>query len=481
VDRASELTRPSSFAQRLDQIAIASLVVIVSAAYGAATATRPLLAVGMILCAAAVVVVLVMPVRWLAPAAILGAASVPVLLLESRVRGLPLNGTPFTGQARLLICLLIVALIRSRHVRPRAARAVVIGAASYALILLFEVLVSAATNQVYSHMWADLYRQLAYMAALPIGVIAATAARERGELDAFLRTVAYAGTAAMCAAVAFWAWGRGLLPLPSAVTNVLEEARATQVYGTRISFPLLDDSPNLAAVAFVLVAAFVVPALSVSRRRTDRWMGFSCVAAAAGAVLVTGSRTGTIAFAAAAVVAIWMARKRTLKLTVIAVGAVVAVSAIVYSHFPASRAVSTQSDTLVARQAIWKQAAADVTAHPIVGSGYHFSARDKFVEPATGQGAAVARHASVHSEYLGVLVDGGVVAASFFSIFLVTCAHMGRRLSQRTARRADGVGAMAFLAALAVSMTVSASLQSAVVAIIVWLFLGVQSALVEDA
>jgi len=238
--------------------------------------------------------------------------------------------------------------------------------------------------------------------------------------------------------------------------------------------------PHTAAVAFVLLASIPTPILLGSDIRRDRRVAIALALLACGAVLVTQSRTGLLTLAAAAVpMALSMVRGSRRARVVPVIGACLVLGVVGYRHFPADRALSAHADTLVAREAIWRQAVVAFENHPALGNGYHFTASNPFVEPATRFGAPVARNASVHNEYLGVLADGGVLGAALFAAVLILFIRTARRARLTRLVPNAGSAAAGFVAAMFVSMASGADFESAVDAIYIWLFLGVLTVLGE--
>jgi hypothetical protein len=421
-----------------------------------------------------------LPLFAFAPTMVVGAALIPSILVEGKVGGLPVEGTPLGGQVRLLLCLVFVALIRSRTVRIRPVGPIRIAVLAYLALVLFEVVVSLIEGRIYGGIWADLYRQLGYMSAFIIGSLAARDAIARGDGLKLFRWLAVSAGTVMSTALVYWLWSRSDLTVPHALGRVFQDARANYPYGDRVSFPFLDDSPNLAAVAFVVLAAAAGAILLYSTTRRDRRIAITVFAFAAGATLVTGSRTGFVALIAAAVPILFaLPRQRRRGHAVIALAMAATIASLGYQSFPTTRALSAHDDTFVARRAIWSQAWSVVREHPLIGNGYHYSANDPFVEPASAYGSAVSRPASVHNEYLGVLVDGGLVGAFAFSAVLFALARATRAL-RRVGDASLAMSATSTLVAFAVSMLAGATLASAVLAMLFWLFLGIQSAHLES-
>jgi O-antigen ligase len=449
----------------------------VSVAVGAAVGLRTGVAVAVLAGALLVVLLFAMPIYWFAGAAIIGTALVPILLIESHIRGLPLGATPLAGQARLVLILVAVALVRFREWSVRISRAALFALIAYATLVVFEVIVAVALHNTYEAIWSDLYRQCSYVVAFAIGAISASAANRNEVTRSLARSTAVAGIAVLLMLLTFWAWMHDLVGVPSSLQQIFSDARSSYPYGARVGFPFLNDSPNLAAVAVVVLAAFALPILAESSEMRDRVLGALYLTLVVFGLLATGSRTGIVSCATAiAIVAYRSLRGRGRAWKFLAVAIVGTVGLVALHQMPKSRALSAQGDTLIAREAIWQQATYTFYRHPVSGEGFRFSATDRFTEPATRYGSSVARGASVHNEYLGVLVDGGAIGAICFGLFLGGCVRLARAVDRRDSA-ATGTAAFAFLGAALSSMILGASLQSASIATFFWLVLGVQAVL----
>jgi O-antigen ligase len=287
--------------------------------------------------------------------------------------------------------------------------------------------------------------------------------------------------------VVYWAWTAGLLGDKLPILNgVFADTRSASSYDPHRSvFPLVQDSPNVGAIAFVLLAAFLVPPLIHAGGKRNARLAVVLSVAVLGAVLSTQSRTGLIALAVAPWPFVLRRHDRRLRRRVIAGVLLVAVLALGgYQAFPHGRDFSNPA-TIISRQQIWRQAVDRFLDKPLLGHGYHYSANANFVEvavnpPADGS-SPPAEYKSVHNEYLGAVVDGGVVGGVVLAYLLLTLSRTGARLSRRGGiAGAEGAGVSCMLLALLVAMTANAALQSAAVSTLFWLFFGIAAARAEQ-
>lgn len=405
---------------------------------------------------------------------VMALVSEPSVLFLNREGILPSPGPLFGGQGRVLAALAVVLYLRTATSRgdgrlPADARKLLLW---FGALLTVQV-VSAALAGRTGDALGDLPREISYVLAFPIGRYAAAQfATTRGRAPIYF-TLAGAATLAACASVAYWLYVRDGVALP-VVERTMSLAAAWSPYEPgRSIFPFLDDSPNLGATAFVSLAAFVAPALYLSSSRRGQLVGVAVAAAAFAAVMSTGSRSGLVAaFAAAAafgVLAFRMGRRRTA--TAVAIIVILGGSAAA-TFAPRATQISTTTGTLVAREQIWREAMKTVAAKPVVGFGFHYSARSVFVESATSGGASASKLSSIHNGYLAQLVDGGVVGFVFFAAILVLVCRTGADLRRNEASAAEGTALLTYLAGLTIAMAAGATLDSAVNAIIFWLVLG---------
>jgi O-antigen ligase len=341
--------------------------------------------------------------------------------------------------------------------------------------LTFTALVGAFSGQPGSGFTSHLSREALYPLALVIGLIAGTAALRDRRLLSSYRALAWVALAIYLSSIVYWLWTDG--SLSGSTLDSLFEPIKSQVYGAHRSiFPFSEDSPNLAAVAFVLVAAFTSPPL-LSRDRGDRLLGILVMIGALGAVLTTQSRTGVFALAAAAL-AMWFGRSRSgssVRLLLTGAGAVIALVLVSAAVLPQSRELSFTTGTFQARQEIWQQAWDTFGGAPLIGRGFDYSAGSRFsLSGTTGSPSFVT---SAHSEPLAQLVDGGLLGATLFLIVAGSFVWLGARLRRRSLPEGCRTGYLALLFAAAVAMVDSVLTKSAVCITVLWLFFGFACAL----
>jgi O-antigen ligase len=428
---------------------------------GIGVAVRPTAAVVAAVVALVGAACLLLPVRHL-----------PALLLAITIvmPSLVLTGIGGSGQARAIIVVLALALVRSVGARARpAVPGVLLAAIGAALaVTLISALVATArpAHQVGSS--SDLFRVLLYPLAGGVGFLGAAAAKRDGAILGLARSVALLGMIAALLSVWYWAWrAAGLAPLSSSLWH--QVASSSGFSSSRSLFPFVQDSPNLGAVIFVLTAAFAAPSLLLARRRRDRGLGVMTVIAALAAVLTTQSRTGLFAAGAAAVVYLLLVQRGGGKRAPVAVTLVLLVlaSAFVFATFPAER---KSGDTLQSRVQIWGQAERSFLNRPVLGHGFEYSFVGNFVEPASG--ASSSHNQSTHDDVLSALVDVGVVGGAVLVGVLGLMVVLARRALADPHSRRLGIGYSCMLAAFVVGGVDNSLTQSAAVATFEWLAFG---------
>ncbi|MBA3735468.1 MAG: O-antigen ligase family protein [Actinobacteria bacterium] len=450
---------------------------------GLAVVLHPTLSIGLVLTAALLGVLAVVPLYFFAPAVLAGTVVIPLFLLESHARGLSLASTPLAGQGRLLlllaaVCLTRVVLERRIIKLPSLETAAV---SLYALGLLVSLAVASTRQNWYSGIVSDLARQLTYPLAFVVGVVASRSASTTAGRLSLYRATACVGIGACSLSTLWWAWEKGHLPIRiPLLTTLFEHSLAASVYASgRSTFPFTDDSPNTSAVVFVLLAISTIPMLLSSEARRDNWIGFVMIAAVTAGVLTTQSRTGLVALAAAGLPLLLGAytgiRRRPL---VVAIVLLLVIASAGYRAFPHNRKLTTQTATYAVRKTIWHEAIPKFLDAPLLGQGYHYSARPNFITAAVNPaavGGASGGLQSVHSEYLGQLVDGGIVGGLIFLLVLTAFVRVALKCmgSKFKIFRAEGTGFLGVISGLAVAMYAAAVFQSAVATITVWLLFGV--------
>lgn len=428
---------------------------------GIAVALQPTAATLLAAVALGATACLLLPIRHLPALLVAITIVMPSLVLE---------GIGGSGQARAVIAILLLALVRVLMARPRMTVPGLLPLAVGATLGLTLMTALVATWRPAHEVGgtADLVRTLAYPLAAVIGFFGGAVARtERASLG-IARAFGWLGLVAALLSIWYWAWrASGVTPLSPALFGKVTGA---STFGSRSIFPFAEDSPNIGAVIFVLLAAFAAPALLLASSARDRLLGVAVVVASLGAVLTTQSRTGLFAAAAAALAYVVLVKRgggrRSVVLVILAL--LCGAGAYVFTTFPAERA---SGDTLQARVQIWGQAERAFLHSPIIGLGYEYSLKDNFVEPDSLR--VVSHYQSTHSDLMSVLVDGGVVGAAVFIAVLWLMVLVARRSVTDPLSRPLGIGYSCMLAALVVGGIDNSLSQSAAVATVQWIAFGV--------
>jgi len=441
---------------------------------GIAVADRPTLGVAAVAVIVGALALFSLRLRFYPALIVLGLAVVPSVILEGQLHG-HLGMTPFSGQARLLSLLALLALIRCVFERPpvrlHGAAAVAIGV--FVSWTLFAVLVAYFRGNAYSGLFTDYSRQMTYVLAFVVGAAGAARARDDRRLAQMYRSLAACSLLVSLLCIAYWAWAVFHVP---ALGRVFGGIASASVYDpTRSAFPFTQDSPNLAAVAIVSLAAFVIPTLAVGGRRDRRLAAVTALAALA-AVMATQSRTGLICLMAAAVpFLLTLPRGASRRRIVVVIVALSVIGTSAYTLLPSSRQLSTHASTLLARESIWRQATVKIAESLVLGQGYGYSARGNFVEtiPSGPYSAPHTALQSAHSDYVGTLVDGGLIGGIAFGVILLSLARLGFLGLRSLEHRPSSIGFLCVLAGMFVAMIGASVLQSAVNATLLWLFAGI--------
>jgi O-antigen ligase len=442
-------------------------------AIGAIAAARPTLGVGFVAACLAGAVLIALPLRYFPAVVLLGLAVVPFAILEVRLGHSVLSLTPLSGQARLLVVLLLVAAARvvlERTSLPSAAPLATISAIWIGLPC-FTAMIAHIRGNAFDGLESDLIRQIAYVGAGWIGFVAGASARDSERVTATYRALAKIAVGVAGACIAYWSWT--VFGFPS-FGSVFTDVRAVTVYDpTRSVFPFTQDSPNLAAIAFVLVGVFVVPPLA-SGARSDRRLALLTGLATVIAVMATQSRTGMLCLVAAAAPLVVTLPRVSRRRALAALACLGVVGVFAYSLLPADRQLSPGASTFLVRQDIWRQALAKIDAAIVVGQGYGYSAQANFIEvvPSGPYSSSKIVYQSVHSDFLGALVDGGLVGATALLALLICFMRVALAARRDSVNAQAGVGLLCALFALVVGMTASSVFQSAVNAILIWLMVG---------
>jgi len=461
------------------------VVTAVASILGLAVVTVPKLTIALSLALIGASTLLLAQARIYPILILVGMVAVPLLLLESRTRGFSLTATPVSGQARLL-SLIALALIartlaaRSQILIPRLATWAV---GAYIFGLVSSLGVAYHVGNDYPAILSDLSRQAAYPLAFVVGVIASQAAEQDRQRLQIYTGLALGGIAASVLSMLYWSHVTDYLPLDLPVLSTMfDHALKSSLYQTRSIFPFIDDSPNLGAIVFACFAAFAAPPLLIHGQAKHQRLALALIAGVAAAILTTQSRSGLIALAVAPLPLILLALPRVRRTRLIGALAIAGTIAVYgYQFFPQERTISANTDAFLAREEVWRQALDKFEERPLLGQGYRYSAENNFLEairsrnrPAIGLGSSGTRGSSVHSDYFGAVVDGGIVGGGILVFLLFVVVRVGKRLTQSTGlARAEGIGALSVTCVFLVSMTTSSLLASAAAVIFFWLFFGI--------
>jgi O-antigen ligase len=428
---------------------------------GIVVGLRPTTALLLVAVALGASACLLLPLRYL-PAVLLAVTIVMPSLVFKGISG--------SGQARAVIAVLVLALLRVLMTRPRIVVPGILPLAIGATLGLTLMTALVAASRPASEVGGsgDLVRDLSFPAAAVVGFIGGASARYQNRSLSLARAVA--GLALIGALLSVWYWAWHALGIPPLSSSLFDRLKATSGFATsRSIFPFVEDSPNIGAVIFVLLGAFAAPPLMLSRTPRDRTLGLIVIVSCFAAVLSTQSRTGLFAAVAAALVYLLLVgRGGGQRWTVaLAVVALCGAGAAAFATFPAERA---SSDTLQARVQIWGQAGRAFLDYPILGHGYEYSLKGNFVE---GRSLLVVSHVqSTHSDLMSELVDGGVVGAAIFIAVLGLMVSVARTSLADPASRPLGVGYSCMLAALVVGGIDNSLSQSAAVVTLEWMTFG---------
>jgi hypothetical protein len=476
VQRQLRIGLPLSLDRGLPLLA-ALVAIVMGFLIAAAPAAAAILAVSVLVAG----LLLRLPLRHMPAMLLATSALVASVVTESLTAS---GGSPVLsiGQAQIVVLLTVVVVVRSLAARqlPRLPTMLVVAYVLWCLTAALAGLVTVLSDAGGLDQTSFL-RELSYPLAAVVGVLAVADARKRADLLDLVRSLARVSLALCLGAGVYWLWAANDLGMPSLVERLFSHAQHASIYDlSRSVFPFSQDSPNLAAVVFAVLAAFVVPPLLLSSNRRDHWLGLGTLAGAAAAVLATGSRTGVIAMIAAGLAILVLVSNSGLRRFGI-VAIAICVGVIVLSPAQDSRRLSGSTPTFVARERIWSQAWSSYSQAPVFGHGFGYSEGPRFVEAAAPGAAAEARRTSVHNEYLARAVDGGVVGALLFVGLATIVAWPASRLLRSAQTRSVGAGYVAALAAAAVAMLASVISQSAVATTLGWLIFGVGLAYAADS
>jgi len=223
-----------------------------------------------------------------------------------------------------------------------------------------------------------------------------------------------------------------------------------------------------------MLAGLAAPSLVSSEQRRDRVLLGALLVLTVGAVLSTQSRAGLAmlgVLGAGLALLIGVRGRRGGRVASLALIALAAVVLFVGSaRLPEGRTLQDTSN-LEARQQIWSEAWHDFTASPLVGHGLGYSSGARY-----GEGML-----SVHNEFLGHLVDGGLIGGVALTVLFAAVLQVAVRTASRSGpSRALGEGVVLSLAMLATSMLVNAPLATPLPTALLWIALGICASIGAD-
>ena len=451
--------------------ALTGLAAAAAVALGGLVALYPQLAVVLLVGLLVAGVLLTAPLRYMPALLLAGITILPSALLEMSVRGI---SVPLGGQATIVVAITVVMLVRLGVRRTPVELPRLPGRALlfYVGVLLFSAAVGLWQDNWQPGLESDLGRQLSYALAFVVGANAFRRVEAAQRMEA-VRAIAYVVVGAAVFAILFWAYEHDLLAVPG-LTTLFEDAHMASEYAGRSIMPFVQDSPNVGAVVFVVLGSYVGASLATGRRH--RALGIATALLCLAATLTTQSRSGLVAATAATIayIAVLPASGGRRRRAVAGALVIAALGFGGYQLFPSDRTFSQQG-TLINREQIWTQAQATIARYPVFGSGYHFSVRDPFIQDVADPalGSASVRRNSIHSDYLGQMVDAGLLGLASLAVVLVALLRLGLVTRRRNdAVAALGTGLVCAVAALAVAMVFNAVTQSAVMAMVLWLLAG---------
>lgn len=234
------------------ELAAGPVVVLCALVLGIGVAHAPKLTASFALACLATAVVLLAPPRFLAAALVTGSIIVPSALFEAQLTGTSLGATPLAGQARLLLCLVAVAVVRMLipgseiHI-PRLGLVII---AAFVAGILINVATAAVHGTYYSGLVSDLYRELSYPLAFLVGAVAGCEAARAGKRRQLYEAIAVVVIVAAASSVAYWGWATGRSPALPLLADLFGHVRALSNYpASRSTFPSMTGSSALESVS----------------------------------------------------------------------------------------------------------------------------------------------------------------------------------------------------------------------------------------
>lgn len=427
--------------------------------------------------------IIMVPLRYYPALVLLALVIVPAVNLSLEAET-PILLKPLAGQASAVFVLGTASLGRFL-ISGRRFRLPFFVWSALGLYIVFigaTLLVGAVQDSLADSFVDDSRRKLTYMLAVFVGAIAVTDGGSGWQHKNLIAPVAGLSAAL---SIWYWLWANVSLPAPPFLTELFENAAGAFAYGARSVFPFSQDSPNGAAIVFVVLATLVaVPLLKLTdeRPRIGTWIVIILLALA---TLSTESRTGLLVAGVALISWLLMTGgNRRLLL----VGASIAIAAIVFlswnQFMGEDRALTLAASTFEARLEIWSQAGTEIRDSPILGHGFGYSAQPRFSQGGSSSidGSTPSLGlTSIHNDYLGAILDGGVLGLSLLIGVLFSFLALGTRLFLQPEASGVGVGFLSFLIALITSMLTIASFQLPTLQVFIWLFLGIAGATLANS
>jgi O-antigen ligase len=296
------------------------------------------------------------------------------------------------------------------------------GIAALAIIFLAWVLLSTIWAESHSAAVSATSRYLLNIALIPIVYTAMRTRRHAAWLAA-----AFVTGAAISAAY-------GLVTRPAISTVGASEV--DRLSGT------IGDPNELAAL---LVSGLILSAALIRYTRSPalRMTAAGAAALCGITVLLTLSRGGLLALAAALVTGIVVGGR--LRPTFIAATVIAVVGVVVYFGAiapPEAKERITESDGGTGRTDIWTVAWRTVEAHPVIGVGadnFSVSSPRYVLRPGTLKRSDLVqeKHEVTHNMYLQILSELGIVGLSMFVALVLACLYAAVRAARNFARLGD--------------------------------------------
>lgn len=235
---------------------------------GAGLAASTALTTAVVLALVATALLVSIPVRYMAVIMLLVTATAPsVILAHPSGLSLVLGGTLKAIGIFAGVTLLKAALQQRIWLRPPGIGMLIVGLSIFAIAT--SAIVASFATYAPPALVSDVLRALALILAGIIGFLSITSAQSKTERASIYRWMTLSTILIAVSGLAYWAWLKNILPAPPGLRSVFSTLRTTSKFtsGGRANFPYVSDAPNLDAVAYVLTAAFVTPALAANSSR----------------------------------------------------------------------------------------------------------------------------------------------------------------------------------------------------------------------